>query len=103
MEELYLPVLSHFQNENIWLASSGRLRFKITPDGEGLTAETWEGPWSYAFSSVECTEHFPLTEEGLGALRSWLSAQGEAVNARPEKTFTQTLETRVEKGEAPPC
>lgn len=103
MEKLYLPVLSHFENGNIWIASSGRLRFKITPDEGNLVAELWEDPWSYEFSKVEATQHFPLTEEGIETLGHWLTEQAEQVNARPKKTFSQTLGTQVEKGESPPC
>ena len=54
-EELFLPVLSHFENGNFWTASGGALRYKVVPDtGESprLTAEVWEGPWRYQDSTV---------------------------------------------------
>ena len=28
-EELFLPVLSHFENGNFWTASGGALRYKV--------------------------------------------------------------------------
>ena len=73
-EELFLPVLSHFENGNFWTASGGALRYKVVPDtGESprLTAEVWEGPWRYQDSTVEETKEFPLSEEGLEELRGW--------------------------------
>ena len=72
-EELFLPVLSHFENGNFWTASGGALRYKVVPDtGESprLTAEVWEGPWRYQDSTVEETKEFPLSEEGLEELLS---------------------------------
>lgn len=100
MEELYLPVLSHFENENSWLASLGRMRFQISPEEGSLKAEIWEDPWCYDLSAVEEILRFPMTEEGLVALRTWLTARAEAVNARPEKSFTQSLETRKQEKQA---
>ncbi len=94
MGELYLPVLSHFQNENVWTASIGRLHFKVTPGESGLTAEIWEGPWSYDLSAVEWQEVFPLEEGGIGALRTWLAARAEEVNARPGRSFEENLSRR---------
>ena len=47
-EELFLPVLSHFENGNFWTASGGALRSQVVPEtGESprLTAAVWEGPW----------------------------------------------------------
>ncbi len=95
MAELFLPVLSHFQNKNVWLASDGRLRFQITP-GEGLAAEIWEGPWCYELSRVEETNTFPMDEEGIIALRAWLGQKAAEVNARPKRSMSENLERRVE-------
>lgn len=95
-EELFLPVLSHFENGNFWTASGGMLRYKIVPGEEGLTAEVWEGPWSYKFSRVEETRLFPLSEEGLGELRRWLLDWQAQMDARPKKTLAETIANRVE-------
>ena len=89
-EELFLPVLSHFENGNFWTASGGALRYKVVPDtGESprLTAEVWEGPWRYQDSTVEETKEFPLSEEGLEELRGWLARWRTEMNARPKKTL----------------
>lgn len=101
MAELFLPVLSHFQNKNPWSASAGRLRYRILPtvtDAEGggtLTAQVWEGPWAYEFSTVEETKDFPLSEEGLQALPSWLQEWADRVNSRPKRTMAEDDKRRV--------
>ena len=97
-EELFLPVLSHFENGNFWTASGGALRYKVVPDtGESprLTAEVWEGPWRYQDSTVEETKEFPLSEEGLEELRGWLARWRTEMNARPKKTLEETLAARA--------
>lgn len=94
MEELYLPVLSHFENGNTWIASIARLRFQLTPKEGTLSAEAWEGPWSYEFSTVEATADFPQTEEGLAALRLWLTRQADQINARPPRTLAENQARR---------
>ena len=97
-EELFLPVLSHFENGNFWTASGGALRYKVVPDtGESprLTAEVWEGPWRYQDSTVEETKECPLSEEGLEELRGWLARWRTEMNARPKKTLEETLAARA--------
>ena len=96
MEQLYLPVLSHFQNGNAWTASDGRLRCRIVPGEGGLTAEAWEGPWAYEFSRVEDTSRFPMDETGLEALRAWAARWGAEINARPPRTLEENLRRRDE-------
>lgn len=102
MAELFLPVLSHFQNKNPWSASAGRLRYRVLPTvGETeadsfLTAQVWEGPWAYEFSTVEEAKTFPLTQEGLEALPSWLAGWAETVNARPPRSMAEDDARRAE-------
>ena len=99
-EAIFLPVLSHFENENFWTASGGRMRYRVDPvkgDEENppsLTAQVWEGPWSLRDSRVEETQEFPLTEEGLEALRAWLLRWRETMNARPKKTLAEAIAAR---------
>lgn len=97
MAELYLPVLSHFQNQNTWIASDKRLRFKVTPGEEGLSAEIWEGPWAYDLSRVEETCVFPMEDEGIDALRLWLLEKAAEVNKRPKRTLADELARREQK------
>ena len=87
-EELFLPVLSHFENGNFWTASGGALRYKVVPD-------TGESPWRYQDSTVEETKEFPLSEEGLEELRGWLARWRTEMNARPKKTLEETLAARA--------
>lgn len=108
MDNFFMPVLSHFQNENPWTACTGRLQFKLVPtvpkDDNGdpvfetstLTAQVWEGPWALEFSTVEDTKTFPLTEEGLAELESWLTEWRTTVDARPPRTLTENIARRVE-------
>ncbi|SBW08831.1 conserved hypothetical protein [uncultured Eubacteriales bacterium] len=89
MGEIFLPVLSHFQNENTWIASDGRLRFKVTPGDGLLTAEIWEGPWSYDLSTIEEQQTFPMEDDGIEVLRAWLREKEGEVNARPKRTMEE--------------
>lgn len=105
MEELFLPVLSHFQNKNPWTASADRLRYRVIPtvaekeEESVLTAEVWEGPWAYEFSTVEEVKTFPLSQEGLAELSRWLLQWAGTVNARPKRTMAEDDARRVEPEE----
>lgn len=96
MADFFLPVLSHFQNGNPWSASAGRLRYRILPDVEAatLTAEVWEGPWAYEYSTAEETKLFPLTQEGLEQLPDWLETWRQAVEARPPRSLEENAQRR---------
>lgn len=94
MEEIYLPVLSHFQNGNVWTASGGLLRYQLTPGEESITAQVWEGPWCLAESRVEAEKGFPMTEEGLAGLTAWLGEWTACMATRPKRSLMETLEVR---------
>ena len=99
-EAIFLPVLSHFENENFWTASGGRMRYRVDPvkgDEENppfLTAQVWEGPWRLQDSTVEETKSFHMTEEGLEELRSWVLVWQQTINARPPRSLKETLQAR---------
>lgn len=101
MDELFLPVLSHFFNGNPWTASDGRTRFRIVPTlGQEekdciLTAQVWEGPWAFEFSTVEEEKIFPLSEAGLKVMRAWLNQWRTTINRRPHRTMAEDYERRV--------
>lgn len=95
MEEIYLPVLSHFQNENFWTASAGRMRYRVEPKDGALVAQVWEGPFGYALSEVEETTSFPLSNPGLEELRAWVGRWSAAINARPPRSLAENLERRA--------
>ncbi len=98
MSELFLPVLSHFLNNNPWTASHARMRCRVVPtvneDSGTLAAEVWEGPWAYEFSTVEEERAFPLTQEGLEQLRQWLLDWSVQINARPARSMAENQERR---------
>ena len=97
MDELFLPVLSHFENGNFWTASGGRMRYRVDPEpGEEpqLAARVWEGPWSLADSPVEEEARFPLSEAGLEELRAWAVKWRAQIDARPKKTLAETVAAR---------
>lgn len=101
MCEFFLPVLSHYQNGNPWVASLGRFRYRVVPEltdaeaGTGtLQVEGWEGPWEYELSTVEVTTSFPLEEKGLEDLREWIVTQGEVFNARPARSLEENIARR---------
>ena len=99
VQELFLPVLSHFENGNFWTASGGRMRYRVDPVKEedvwtSLKAQVWEGPWRLQDSTVEETKSFPMTEEGLEELRSWVLVWQETINARPPRSLKETLQAR---------
>lgn len=96
MDAFFLPVLSHFQNGNFWTASGGILRYRVLPEEDALTAEVWEGPWSYQDSQVEEKRSFPMSEEGLEALRRWLADWRTAMDARPKRSLDETIRLRDE-------
>lgn len=101
MAEIFMPVLSHFQNGNPWSASAGRLRFLILPhipeEGEAtLTVEVWEGPWAYEFSTVEAVATFPLSQEGLETIPAYLERWHREVESRPQRTLEENIARRVE-------
>ena len=87
MEELFLPTLHTFENDNVFTGSFGALRFKVTPQIEyanpkevnteksSMKAEFWHGPFCYEKSEMEGERVFPLSEEGRQALRKYLLEQ----------------------------
>ena len=86
MKELYLPTLHWFAMKNPFTGSCGAFRFRAIPNVVMATAkevdfsqstiavEYWHGLFCYEKSEMEGKENFPLTEEGLRAMKEWLSA-----------------------------
>ncbi len=97
MAERFFPVLSHFQNNNSWLASDGRLRYRIVPTlaeeetGSILTVEVWEGPWAYEFARVEESKTFPLNGESLTAIPQWLEGWRQVMEERPPRSLEENI------------
>ncbi len=85
-KEIYLPTLHWFAMKNLFTGSCGEFRFRVKPnvematakevdfDQSTITAEYWHGPFCYELSEMEGKENFPLSDEGLAAVKSWLEA-----------------------------
>lgn len=101
MDEIFVPVLSHFRNGNFWTASAGRMNYRVTPEQTVLTAEVWEGPWCYQLSRVEERTQFPMDEGGRKALAEWAAHWSGKINARPARTMAQTLAARKAAAQEP--
>ena len=76
-----LPMLDFLREKNCYTGSQGDFRYKLQPDGDQVQV------WAYRVYCFEyCPEHggtlgqaaFPLTQEGLAQLRSWLEEQERA-------------------------
>ena len=84
MEDLFLPTLHTFENNNISTGSWGNLRSKITPsivmktpkevdmEQSSMKAEVWHGPLCYEKSDIEADQVFPLSMEGRETMHRWL-------------------------------
>ena len=89
MEEIYLPTLLTFANNNVFTGSCGPLRFKLTPtvvklnpkevdyDQSSIKGELWHGPLCYEKSDIELERTFPMSEDGRTQLRAWLQENVE--------------------------
>ena len=87
MEEIFLPTLHSFVNGNVFTGSSGLLRFKASPvlvftenkevdaAASSVRVEYWHGLFCYEKSEIEGEESFPLSEDGRGQMRVWLTAK----------------------------
>ena len=84
MEDLFIPTLQTFENNNIFTGSWGMLRFKITPaitmktpkevdmEASSMRAELWHGLFCYEKSEIEAEREFPLSIEGREDMIAWL-------------------------------
>lgn len=90
MEDLFLPTLHTFANENVFTGSWGMLRFKVTPsvtmlnakevnfEESSMKAEYWHGLFCYEKSEILEEKVFPMTEEGRETMRQWLKDHAPA-------------------------
>ena len=84
MNEIFLPTLHTFENDNIFTGSHGPLRFRAKPnivkkspkevdmEQSTITVEFWHGLFCYEKSTMEGKQTFPMSMEGLDAMRAWL-------------------------------
>lgn len=86
MDRLFIPTLHSFAMGNTFTGSCGAFRFKAEPKVEKLSqkevdfansailAEFWHGPYCYELSQKEGKQEFPMSEEGLAAMKAWLES-----------------------------
>ena len=82
-QELFLPTLHTFKNNNVFTGSWGNLRYKITPsivmatpkevdtEQSAIKAEYWHGIFCYEKSEIEEEQIFPMSEKGWSDMRRW--------------------------------
>lgn len=75
--ELFLPTLSSMEYGNIWTGSRKNTRFRIEPKDGVMTVQVWSGPLCYECSQVSHTAQYPISEEGIEQLRTWLMERSE--------------------------
>ena len=87
MAEIFIPTLHAFAMDNLFTGSSGMLRFRLKPqvvkasakevdfENSTIDAEYWHGPFCYEKSEIEGRETFPLTEDGISAMKAWLESK----------------------------
>ena len=83
-QDLFIPTLHTFENNNIFTGSWGMLRFKITPniimatpkevnmEESSMKAEYWHGLFCYEKSEIEGEQVFPMSQEGRQNMINWL-------------------------------
>ena len=86
MPDIFLPTLHAFAMDNIFTGSWGNFRFRAAPNVVMATAkevdftqsnikvEFWHGPFCYELSTTEGERTFPMTEDGISAMKAWLEA-----------------------------
>lgn len=84
MKEVYLPTLHWFAMTNLFTGSCGAFRFRAKPnvimatakevdfEQSTITVEFWHGLYCYEMSQMEGCQTFPMTEDGLRAMKAWL-------------------------------
>ena len=89
-QDFYLPVLSHFENDNGWSGSRGLLCYEIEKPREGtMRVVIWQGPFCRKYARQEGEETFQVSEEGIAAMRAWLLDRAAAMNAHPPRTAAE--------------
>lgn len=83
-QELFLPTLHTFENNNIFTGSWGELRYKVTPEivmatpkevnleESSMKAQCWHGPLCFEKSEIEAEATFPMSPQGREAMFQWI-------------------------------
>ena len=81
-EEIFIPTLSHWEYGNEWSGERGRARYLITPSEGQMNVEMWLGPMSREFVQPELEQSFPISQEGIEAMKDWLLDSAAQLNAK---------------------
>ena len=86
MPDLFLPKLHSFAMNNIFTGSWKEFRFRAAPNvvklgskevdftQSTILAEFWHGKLCYELSTMEGSRVFPMTEDGLAEMKTWLES-----------------------------
>ena len=86
MAELFIPTLHSFAMNNIFTGSWGAFRFRAEPNvvmatqkevdfaRSSIRAEFWHGQFCYELSQMEGEKIFPMSLEGVDAMKAWLES-----------------------------
>ena len=86
MEQLFIPTLHSFAMNNVFTGSCGTFRFRIKPEvimatqkevdfeKSSIHAEFWHGLFCYELSKMEGEKTFPMSQEGVDAMKQWLES-----------------------------
>lgn len=86
MSRIEIPTLLFWENSNHWYGSLGNTRFFIQPEVlEGaekkrLSVQVWKGPLSMDLSEIIATAAFPVTDEGLAQIATWLEERAAEIH-----------------------
>ena len=84
MDEIFLPTLHYFENNNRFSGSAGQLRFMLTPqvvmktpkevdlEASSILGQLWHGPFCIEKSVVEAEREFAMRQDALPEIRQWL-------------------------------
>lgn len=74
-EKFDIPNLDYFQSKNNFTGSLKKFRYKIEPQNDFLIGTVWLGDYCFEKSKILAEQQFPLNNDGLEELFSWLSDQ----------------------------
>ena len=88
-EQIFLPTLHYFENNNRFSGSFGLLRFMLTPQvymkspkevdlgASTILGQLWHGLYCIEKSEIEVEQTFPMSAQGLADIRTWLESHQE--------------------------
>ena len=62
----------YYQNNNIFTGSLKGFNYKIIPEKDKITVQTWHGNLCSELAEIEHNESFDMTQEGFDNMIAWL-------------------------------